>query len=121
MDNILKEPHGDTNILNSSCIILEKIDLDKINKWFKTKEILNRLGINPQRFSAVYGKNLDDSFINNITHPSVYYSLTYGRSLDEQIPSLGAIGCYLSHIKLWQNLIKSETYHQKKFIATFRI
>lgn len=86
------------------------INLDQNkNKWFKTKKTLNILGINPQRFSAVYGKNLDNNFINNITDPSVYYSITYGRSTDEQISGLGAIGCYLSHIKLWQNLINSQT------------
>jgi glycosyl transferase family 25 len=78
------------------------------DKWFKTKEMLNEIGINPERFPAVYGKKLDNSFINDITNPSVYYTLTYDRSLDEQIPSLGAIGCYLSHIKLWQKLINSE-------------
>jgi glycosyl transferase family 25 len=86
------------------------INLDQNkNKWFKTKQTLNNFGINPQRFSAVYGKNLDNNFINNITDPSVYYSITYGRSTDEQMSGLGAIGCYLSHIKLWQNLVNSET------------
>lgn len=93
------------NIQNIPSYVIN-LDQNK-NKWFKTKEILNQLGINPERFSAVYGKNLDNSFINNITNPSVYYSITNERSVDEQIGTLGGIGCYLSHIKLWQKLINS--------------
>lgn len=76
-------------------------------KWIKTLNALQELDISPQRFEAVYGKNLDPKIINKITDPSVYYSIKNGRSIDQQINSIGAIGCYLSHVKLWEMLVKS--------------
>lgn len=77
-------------------------------KWFKTLNTLRPLDISPQRFEAVYGKSLDPKIINKITDPSVYYSIKNGRSIDQQLNSIGAIGCYLSHIKLWEMLVKSD-------------
>jgi len=77
-------------------------------KWIKTLNTLQELDISPQRFEAVYGKSLDPKIINKITDPSVYYSIKNGRSIDQQLNSMGAIGCYLSHIKLWEMLVKSD-------------
>jgi glycosyl transferase family 25 len=85
------------------------INLDKnMNKYKNIQNIFLPLGIYPERFSAIYGKDLNKNYINNITSPYVQYSIEKGRSLDCEIGTLGAIGCSLSHIKLWQMLINSD-------------
>jgi glycosyl transferase family 25 len=94
------------NIQSIPCYV---INLESYkDKWVRTSKILNDINIKPQRFEAVYGKNIDPEIINKITDPSVYYSIKNERSIDQQINSLGAIGCYLSHLKLWESLTKSD-------------
>lgn len=85
------------------------INLDTCpEKWHKSSTLLKSIGLNPQRFPAVYGKSIDPSYLQSITHPSVDYTIKRGRSTDEQIQGLGAIGCYLSHVKLWEMLLESK-------------
>ena len=60
------------------------------------------------RFRWVYAKELDINYINDIVHSSVRYTLDYGRDTDRVIGTYGGtIGCYLSHLKLWEMLLKS--------------
>ena len=84
------------------------LDSDK-KKWEDTTSTLSSLGIKHERFPAVYGKKLSPEYIKEITHASVYYNQINGRSLDQQVPTLGAIGCYLSHVGIWQKLVESDS------------
>lgn len=84
------------------------INLDKnIDKYNHIKHNFSKYDIYPDRFKAIYAKDLDNEYINKITDPSVQHTIDKGRSLDSNIPSLGAIGCSLSHIELWNMLLKS--------------
>lgn len=85
------------------------INLDTCpEKWQKSSSLLKSIGLTPQRFPAVYGKSIDPSYLQSIIHPSVDYTIKHGRSTDDQIQGLGAIGCYLSHLKLWEMLLESK-------------
>jgi glycosyl transferase family 25 len=54
------------------------------------------LGIQPQRFNAVYGKNLSAKQIDTC------YDKAANRRHFRRSLSLGEIGCYLSHRGIWQ-------------------
>ncbi len=85
------------------------INLPKFpHKYQRSLQSLSQLNIVPQRVDAVYGKDLDDDYIKSITYPSVYYTINHGRSLDADISSHGAIGCSLSHIKLWKQMTENK-------------
>lgn len=77
-------------------------------KYERSMRQLSSISVAPQRVDAVYGKDLEDNFIKSITYPSVQYTMKRGRSVDSDISSKGAIGCYISHIKLWQKLVKEK-------------
>lgn len=84
------------------------INLNKnIDKYDDMKHNFSKYDIYPERFKAIYAKDLDNEYINKITDPSVQYNINKGRSLDCNIGTLGAIGCSLSHIKLWNMLLES--------------
>jgi glycosyl transferase family 25 len=74
----------------------------------RVQKSLNAISIFPERFDAVYGKDLDPLYIDKITYPSVQYTMKNGRYIDSNIETLGAIGCYLSHVKLWEILANSD-------------
>ena len=77
-------------------------------KYERSMRQLASISVAPQRVDAVYGKDLDDDFIKSITYPSVQYTMKRGRSVDSDISSHGAIGCYISHIQLWQRLVEED-------------
>ena len=79
-----------------------------IEKLERVQKSLNAISIFPERFDAVYGKDLDPLYIDKITYPSVQYTMKNGRYTDSNIETLGAIGCYLSHVKLWEVLANSD-------------
>jgi glycosyl transferase family 25 len=75
-------------------------------KYHRCTDTLKLIGIEEaQRFEAIVGKDLDRSYIKNICDPQVLYTLENGRKLDKEISTLGAIGCSLSHIALWEKMI----------------
>jgi GR25 family glycosyltransferase involved in LPS biosynthesis len=84
------------------------VNLDSdTKKWEKVTRTLTSIGIKHERFPAVYGKSQSPEYIKEITYPSVYYNLKKGRAVDQDIPSLGAIGCYLSHVGVWKKFLES--------------
>jgi len=87
-----------------SHVINLKSNTEKLKRVQKS---LNAISIFPERFDAVYGKDLDPLYIDKITYPSVQYTMKNGRYVDSNIETLGAIGCYLSHVKLWEDLANS--------------
>ena len=88
------------------------INMDEFpEKYTKTKNELYRVGIQDKhitRKKAINGKKIPKPFLKKITHPSVFYYLENERKLHDQIPTLGGIGCYLSHSQLLEQLVEEE-------------
>jgi glycosyl transferase family 25 len=83
------------------------ICMDMFQEKFKTcSERLEKIGIKSEQFSAVVGKDLNFSYIKDICDPKVLYTLENGRNTDNEISTVGMIGCYLSHVKLWEKLVQ---------------
>ena len=78
-------------------------------KYKRCIESLSTLNIFPKRFDAINGKELTNEYLHDILDPQVFETIEYGRYLDKEISSVGAIGCSLSHIQLWQNLVNSNS------------
>ena len=105
--NMNKSDKNDKNIditQVKSHVINLKSNTKKLERVQKS---LNAISIFPERFDAVYGKDLDPLYIDKITYPSVQHTMKNGRYIDSNIETLGAIGCYLSHVKLWEALANS--------------
>lgn len=62
---------------------------------------------NVKRISAIDGGKIDMSQIKNMLTPEAFDSLGKVRKYDAALGSLGAIGCYLSHYKVWEEIYKS--------------
>ena len=61
---------------------------------------------NIERVEAVDGKLLSQDELKQVSMFSKYVINNELRCLHEQLSSLGSIGCYLSHIKCWKEMIK---------------
>jgi GR25 family glycosyltransferase involved in LPS biosynthesis len=91
------------------------INLDKsINRNKKIQGELNKTfpGTVINRFPAINRENLSDSYIKNLLNPRSYYYLetnNHKRAIHEDINNKGHIGCYLSHLNLWQQLLDDNT------------
>jgi glycosyl transferase family 25 len=94
-----------------SYVINLKIRPDKYGTVMKELEKINVI---PERFEAVYTKELPKEYVDSIVHPSLDYTVKYGRSLDNQFASYSPIGCTLSHVALWKKLL--ETPEHDKFL-----
>lgn len=85
-------------------------------KYQRTVKNLAPLSLSIQREDAVYGKDLDTKYVKDITYPSVQYMMKHGRRTDSNICTIGAIGCYLSHINLWKRLVDEKDENQTYLI-----
>lgn len=56
---------------------------------------------NFERFPAIDAKTLSDQYINSIIDPSARKSVFGKREYHEELNGKGSVGCYLSHITLW--------------------
>lgn len=83
---------------NSYKAIVINLERDK-NKIQRISKILTKEKIPFKRLNAIYGKNLSEEYIKSIVRP------TFGR-IKLEMPK-GTIGCYLSHLNAWQELLKS--------------
>lgn len=86
------------NIINSYfdnvyVVNLEK-DIDKLNYM---NSLLTKENIKFERFNAVYGKNLSKEYINSVTS---YFC--------KNLCSKGMIGCALSHISIWKDILEKK-------------
>lgn len=86
------------------CINLKK----RIDRWkaFQDQPEIRRLSV--QRFEGVDGKSIDiinDSRIALSTKKNI---LKKSRRSHEEFDSVGGVGCALSHIAMWQELVNSE-------------
>ena len=71
------------------------------------KTILDMGFSEPRRFDAIPGQKLSDKVIKTLLSPRAYNELKYGRHTHQAISGKGSIGCYLSHVKLWEQCIKN--------------
>ncbi|KAG2382280.1 hypothetical protein C9374_005482 [Naegleria lovaniensis] len=83
----------------------------KIREDRKLKSIrrLNTLGgifSNYSFFEPVYGEALSDKDIFNHVSITTYKAIAEGRSLDYQLATKGAVGCYLTHTNIWKDMIE---------------
>jgi glycosyl transferase family 25 len=79
------------------------INLDSSTERFTfMDEQLKQLGIQYQRISAVYGKELRDVDIAKVYDPQ-----TNLQKYDKML-NLGEIGCYLSHVQCWQMIVEQQ-------------
>ena len=77
-----------------------EINLDKsVDRLAKVKKNMDSLNLKFNRFSAVYGKKLDNNTIkNNVTE--------FGKTI---LSNYSMIGCAMSHINLWKQLVNSDS------------
>lgn len=96
----------------------EKIDLLNIPLYYIgfTKNIsleqsLKTLGFkNINHFKAIDGRKYDVNSLyhNNIINIRSYNDLILGREQDSGLPSLGAVGCTMSHYTLWKKCLDDD-------------
>ena len=76
------------------------INLDSNPERYESaKKQLHKLGLDAERFSAIYGKNLSQVEVADCYDPALNQK-KFRRPL-----SPGEIGCYLSHRTLWQRMV----------------
>ena len=74
------------------------------------KNVLQKLGgyfKDFHRFSAIDGNNLSDEEIYKICSTNTLTSLKNKSHLHADIRSKGGIGCYLSHLNAWKDMVKN--------------
>lgn len=89
------------------------INLDKrTDRLYITMQHLHRYGYkNIVRFRAIDSSTFDNDKIDTLTCPKSRKSIYNNyRTHDEQL-SVGAIGCYLSHLALWEKMIAENKSH----------
>lgn len=85
------------------------------NRYIQSMKYLQDAGINNvKKFEAIDGNELELTLDNiGYKHPYVnvslssQYNLYNGRTKFRELPSKGALGCYLSHVTLWKKLLES--------------
>jgi GR25 family glycosyltransferase involved in LPS biosynthesis len=84
------------------------INLDRRpDRWESAQKTLKKAGFKDiVRVSAVDGKLIDTDQLKRLVHPSVYNELGKIRKNHEDLGSLGAVGCYLSHLKVWTMIME---------------
>ena len=78
------------------------------DRWETASKTLKRAGFtNVERVPAIDGKLIDSQQLKKLVSPSVYSTLGKVRKNHEDLGSVGAVGCYLSHYKVWNQIIES--------------
>ncbi|MBE0366303.1 glycosyltransferase family 25 protein [Pseudoalteromonas aurantia] len=71
---------------------------NSVERWQKTYNRLQTLGLECQRFEATVGKSLDE------TETSNWYDPTANLKKHHRNMTPGEIGCYVSHMRIWQHM-----------------
>lgn len=85
------------------------INLDRRpDRWETVSKSLHRAGfLDVERVSAVDGQKINSAQLQKLVHPSVFPHLGQVRARHEDLGSVGAVGCYLSHYKVWSMVAQS--------------
>jgi GR25 family glycosyltransferase involved in LPS biosynthesis len=101
------------------------INLDKSKDRLLNSDLqLKKLGgifSNYKRISGIDAKTLSDDYIKSITTPYAYYYLKNSRDEHYQFDNIGAIGCALSHRKVWKDMIDNNYTNVIIFEDDFQI
>ena len=84
-------------------IISLKKNRERANDVIKGLNKLGGIFLNCSIFDAVDGSKLTPTQINNYLSIKAQYTLKNPHTYDE-IRTVGEIGCYLSHYKIWQKI-----------------
>jgi glycosyl transferase family 25 len=104
-ENILLQPLEKTNHIPIEDIPNYMICLERSGKCKKTFQGVKSLFPNSKKFSAIDSKDLDinDSRISYLARGKINMKLDVDH---DDISSLGAVGCYLSHVELWKKCVE---------------
>lgn len=85
------------------------INLDRRpDRWHDVQQMLARNQFwRVQREAAVDGKLLPAQVLDQVTTPESRESLTRPRVRHEELGSVGAVGCTLSHVNVWRRIVAS--------------
>jgi GR25 family glycosyltransferase involved in LPS biosynthesis len=106
-----------TNSINVNSLPIWVINLaDKRDRWKSILKSISQSGLpleNVFRFDAINSTTISPGELKNILSPSAFnqlFSNLVYRTSHSQL-TLGAVGCYLSHIELWKKLLNSDQSH----------
>ena len=109
--NLIKRQYNIETFQNYSNIFVYVINLDRNNerlmRFMKNYNIFENKKI--ERFSAINGKELSYDYLSKVTTNDVLegiklIDITRERKFENQL-TRGMIGCYLSHIKIYENAL----------------
>lgn len=91
------------------------INLDRSkDRWARMQRAMSDAGFSEteyERFSGVDGKKLDPEYIRSILSVRAYFDLNRPRYEHRMFNSLGAVGCYLSHLSVAQKIVNDNLPH----------
>lgn len=83
---------------------------ERLNTFMENWKNTN-IDINPIVIKAIVGKNIKNTDLYNILTPEAIIDLNQPKQKFPYQLTLGAVGCYLSHIKIWRQIVeKKERY-----------
>ncbi len=88
-------------------IISLKKNRERANNVIRGLNNLSGIFLNCSIFDAVDGSKLTQKEINNYLSIKAQYTLKKPHTYDE-IRTVGEIGCYLSHYKIWEDIILND-------------
>jgi glycosyl transferase family 25 len=105
--NIMTQTVSMQDALNRLTVYVVNLDR-RPDRWKMVSDMLKQAQFhNVQRVSAVDGSQITAEQIRHLVTPDVYRSLGQLRTNHEDIGSLGAIGCFLSHYKIWAQVAET--------------
>lgn len=93
--------------MNPNCTVFVINLDDKKHQWESVKVKLKKVGFSDiRRFAAINGKHLSEDQVKTLLSPDQYDKLGKLREFHEDLGSVGAVGCYLSHYILWLQIVR---------------
>lgn len=90
-------------------------------RWVFVQSHYQRLQLPLIRFSAVDANDLPDDYLKKILTEQAYKTIYNTFRTDHAQLTIGAVGCYLSHVKLWELLASNQLERNKVCDAMFII
>jgi GR25 family glycosyltransferase involved in LPS biosynthesis len=100
---LFSEKFGNSNDSSDNCYVISLNDA----VFEKAKNTLKNTGLNLIKFNAIIGKTLNSNELDDITTVKAQYDLFVAKSRRShaELGTLGAVGCYLSHVALWKKIV----------------
>jgi len=109
MNGSLIETFDDNSKYSLKNLKVYVINLDRrSDRWNGVQKILYDSGFkNLERIPAIDGKQIDTFQLKKFLTERAFGDLGKERKADEDLGSLGAVGCFLSHYKAWMKVVES--------------